>query len=231
MIIFKKIQAYLTPFQWIEVLSVIAFSAYFAVINKSDSWWYILTSFVAAVCGIFCVVLCAAGKRSQYYWGFANIAAYIVIAWISKYYGSVMLNALYYLPTQFVGLFFWNKHYNDSKDVVKSKIMKLRVTIVLLICSSFCVWLYQMFLFKLGGNATWLDSTSTIISLVANALMVLRYREQWVLWIVVDAITVVMWVIAKDLIMTTMWAVYLLNACYGLLVWTKMNHADNRVNE
>jgi nicotinamide mononucleotide transporter len=46
-----------------------------------------------------------------------------------------------------------------------------------------------------------------------------------------DFITVAMWVIAGDWIMTTMWAVYLLNACYGFYIWTKMNKADNVVNE
>ena len=229
--ILKKIRSQLTFFQWFEVIAVVGFTIYFATMNKDDSWWYILLSSIAAVCGIFCVVLCAAGKRAQYYWGFANIAAYIVIAWVSKYYGSVMLNALYYLPTQFVGLYFWNKHYNSDKESIKCKKMTIPFTIILLLTSSLCIWLYQMVLYRLGGNATWLDSASTIISLIANALMVLRYREQWILWIIVDAITVIMWILAKDWIMTTMWAVYLLNACYGLLVWTKMNHEDNQTNE
>lgn len=82
-----------------------------------------------------------------------------------------------------------------------------------------------------GGKATWLDSASTTFSLIANVLMVLRYCEQWILWIIVDVITVAMWAIAGDWIMTTMWAVYLLNACYGFAVWTNMNKVDNVVNE
>ena len=229
--VYEKIRTYLTPFQWFEVLAVIGFTVYFAVIDRENPWWYILISSVAAVCGIFCVVLCAAGKKSQYYWGFVNIAAYIVVAWMSKYYGEVMLNGLYYLPTQFVGLYFWRKHYNEDKEAVKCKRMSLRLTIGSIIVSPLCVWLYQMVLWRLGGNATWLDSASATFSLIANALMVLRYREQWALWIVVDVITVIMWVVARDWIMTTMWAVYLLNAFYGLLIWTKMNRADNVANE
>ena len=226
-----KLKNYLTPFQWFEVLAVIGFTIYFGITDTENPWWYILISSVAAICGIFCVVLCAAGKKSQYYWGFVNIAAYVVVAWISKYYGEVMLNALYYLPTQFVGMYFWKKHYNETKDVVKCKKMSIWITLLFLLGSGLCIWLYRIFLVYLGGRATWLDSASTTFSLIANALMVLRYREQWVLWIVVDIITVAMWVIAGDWIMTTMWAVYLLNACYGLLLWTKMNQADNVGNE
>ena len=67
--------------------------------------------------------------------------------------------------------------------------------------------------------------------MIANALMVLRYREQWLLWIIVDVVTVAMWVLAGDWIMTTMWSVYLLNACYGMITWTRMNRMENAVNE
>jgi nicotinamide mononucleotide transporter len=85
-----------------------------------------------------------------------------------------------------------------------------------------------MLLAALGGNAAWLDSTSTTFSVIANALMVLRYREQWLLWIIVDAVTVVMWMGTGDGIMTAMWAFYLLNAVYGYVIWTLRAAAQER---
>ncbi len=218
---FKRIKNSLTPFQWFEVLAVVGFTVYFAAIDRESSWWYLLASSVAAVCGIFCVVLCAAGKKTQYYWGFANITAYILVAWISRFYGEVMLNALYYLPTQFVGMYCWSRHYNGEQDNVQCRKMKPAATFAFVAASFLCIWLYQIFLARLGGRATWLDSASTTFSVIANGLMVLRYREQWILWIIVDVVTVVMWAIAGDWIMTTMWAVYLLNACYGLVSWSR----------
>lgn len=227
----KKIYNYLTPFQWFEVLAVTGFSTYFAITDKTNPLWYIIASFVAAVCGVFCVVLCATGKRSQYYWGFINIIAYIIVSWVSKYYGEVMLNALYFLPTQFVGMYYWGKHYNSDKNEVKSKKMRVKTMAISLVACTLCIWLYKIVLTKLGGQQTWLDSASATFSIIANALMVLRYREQWILWIVIDVITVAMWIIAGDYIMTTMWAVYLLNAFYGFYQWTKMNKISNVINE
>ena len=38
--ILKKIAAYMTPFQWFEVLGVIGFTIYFAVIDKESEMWY-----------------------------------------------------------------------------------------------------------------------------------------------------------------------------------------------
>lgn len=218
----KKIKHYLTLFQWLEVLAVIGFTIYFAIIDTTNPIWYLTVDVIAAISGIFCVVLCAAGKKSQYYWGFINIVAYIVVAWMSKYYGEVMLNGLYYLPTQFVGMYVWNKHMNKETERVKSKKMTPLHILIFVIGSIVCIWLYHLLLELLGANQTWLNSTTNTFALVANALMVLRYREQWVLWIVVDIITVIMWIIAGDWIMTSMWSVYLLNAFYGCFMWTKM---------
>lgn len=219
--VMKKVARYFTPFQWLEVLAVTGFTVYFALTDTATPWQYTLISSVAAICGVVCVVLCAAGKKAQYYWGFANILAYIVVSWIGKLYGEVMLNALYYLPTQFVGMYLWNKNYNQENETVKTKKMQLLPTLILLGATAIGIVLYRLLLMKLGGNSAWLDSTSTVISIVANALMVMRYREQWTLWIVVDVVTVIMWALNGDAIMTTMWAVYLINAFYGYINWSR----------
>lgn len=221
--IMKKLKDYMTPFQWFEVLVVVGFTIYFALSDQDNSIWYLLVDSLASICGIFCVVLCAAGKKSQYYWGFVNIVAYIVISMASKYYGQVMLNAFYYLPSQFIGLYVWNRHMNKEKGEVKSKRMSMKQIAIFLIGTIISTVLYHILLVRLGGNEAWLDSITFIISLIANALMILRYKEQWALWIVVDAITVIMWIIAGDLIMITMWSIYLLNAVYGYYMWSKMN--------
>ena len=217
-----KIRKFMTSFQWLEVIAVILFTMYFAAADKVNHFWYITISSISAICGIFCVVLCAAGNKAQYYWGFVNIFTYVIVAWMSKYYGEVMLNAIYYLPSQFIGMYFWNKHYDQKSNAVKSKKMTIPTISMSIIIIGLCIWGYRTILVLLNGNATWLDSASTAFSLIANALMIMRYREQWMLWIIVDIITVIMWVLAHDWIQTTMWSVYLLNAFYGLYKWTKM---------
>lgn len=221
-----KFVSFMTPFQWFEVLILIGFTAYFAGIDKQSSVLYLIINSLSAICGVFCVVLCAAGKRSQYYFGFVNIAAYIVIAMTSKYYGQVAINALYYLPTQFIGMYMWKKHMNENINVVKSKKMSPKQVGLYIGGTVIGIVGCQYILELLGGNQTWLDSATLMISIVANALMVLRYKEQWALWIVVDIITVTMWVLAGDLIQVSMWSVYLINAFYGLFKWSKMNKVN-----
>ena len=78
---------------------------------------------------------------------------------------------------------------------------------------------YHFVLEGLGGAMTMLDGASTVLSVFATVLMALRYSEQWFFWIVVDVITVALWCIAGDPVMIAMWAVYLVNAMYGYLMW------------
>ena len=218
----KKFVKQFNWFEWTMVLAVILFTIYFTLIDTENSLLYLIVDGIAAVSGIFCVVLCAKGKMSQYIWGLLNVIGYVIIAFINKYYGEVMLNALYYLPSQFIGYYLWNKNMNKDTNDVKGKKLDLKKSILLLLTCGLGILGYKLVLDLLGGQSTLLDSASTVISVVANLLMMLRYREQWLLWIVIDAITVIMWLIVGDYIMVTMWAVYLINAFYGYYNWSKV---------
>jgi nicotinamide mononucleotide transporter len=200
----KKFIKKFSLFEWAMLISVIGFTIYFALIDKESSLLYLIIDAIAAICGIFCVVLCAKGKKSQYIWGLINVIGYIIIAFINKYYGEVMLNALYYLPSQFIGYYLWNKHENKKTENVEGKKLNIKQTALLLVGTAISIGVYKLLLDYLGGNNTILDSASTMISIIANTLMLLRYREQWLLWIIIDIITVIMWVLMKDGIMVTM---------------------------
>ncbi|MBE6846485.1 MAG: nicotinamide mononucleotide transporter [Ruminococcus sp.] len=226
----KNIFKILSPFQWASVIIVCGFTLYFALTDTESRWYYTLLSSLAAVCGIMNVVLCAKGKKAQYYWGLVNIASYIAISAMSRLYGEVMLNTFYYIPLQFIGLYMWRKNYSNTSDTVKVRKMKLIPAIILIISTFIGICLYKYVLSVIGGNSVWLDSTSTVISIVANALMVLRYREQYLLWLVVNVVTTVMWALKGDPIMTTMWAVYAFNAVYGYYLWNKMSKESDSVS-
>lgn len=218
----KKLVKKFNLFEWGMIIAVIGFTLYFGIINTENSILYLMIDGVAAICGIFCVVLCAKGRKSQYIWGLFNVLGYVIIAWLNKYYGEVMLNALYYLPSQFVGYYLWNKHMQKDSEEVKGKKLNLKQSFIFLLFTIGGIFGYKVILDFLGGSGTLLDSASTIISVVANALMMMRYREQWLLWIIIDIITVIMWLMVGDYIMVTMWSVYLINAFYGYYNWTKM---------
>jgi nicotinamide mononucleotide transporter len=76
-------------------------------------------------------------------------------------------------------------------------------------------------------NTPYIDATSTVLSIVATFLMMWRYKEQWILYIVLNIVTIVMWAIrmangsTDGAIMILMWTAFLVNAVYGYMIWRK----------
>jgi nicotinamide mononucleotide transporter len=70
----------------------------------------------------------------------------------------------------------------------------------------------------------YLDAFTTVPALVAQILMVLAYREQWYIWIMVDVLAVVMWLRAENYCMATQYVFWCANCIYGYLKWTRESY-------
>lgn len=173
---------------------------------------------VAAICGIFSVVLCAKGKKSGFIFGLVNVVFYALISLFNAYYGEVMLNTLFYIPMNIISYFLW-KNKEDSNHNAESRALTLPQLGIGTIIVAGITYLYHLFLVSLGGSMTLLDGTTTILSIVATILMAMRYAEQWMCWIIIDIITVILWILAGNPVMIVMWAAYTINAIYGYIIW------------
>jgi len=213
---------------WEVMWLVIACITIFAL---SIYWKDTAMGIISATTGVACVVCTGKGKLSAYLFGTINVVLYAIIAYQAKFYGEVMLNILYYLPMEFYGTYVWSKHMNSETHEVQKREMKSRGKIILLISVIAGTTLYGYFLQKLGGSLPYVDALSTVVSVVAMIVSVKMYAEQWMLWIVVDVVTVIMWAIAfaqgSDSIATLlMWIVYLGNAVIMYVKWAKEAKAN-----
>jgi nicotinamide mononucleotide transporter len=89
------------------------------------------------------------------------------------------------------------------------------------------VIIYWQILTHLGGQLALIDAMSTVFSVIALIMQVARYAEQWLLWIIVNIVSVIMWIllIGKDssaVTMVVMWIAYLFNSIYGYYNWKKL---------
>lgn len=183
-------------------------------------------SIIASLTGVMCVILCGLGKVSNYFWGTVNVILYAYVAWKAKYYGDVMLNLLYYLPTNIIGWVLWAKNVNSETNEVYKKRMTWKQDIAVVIISIIGIFGYSFILKQLGGNLPLIDSMSTVLSVIAQILMIKRFAEQWVIWILVDVVSVIMWVAAlfgeeQSIAVLLMWSVYLANAIIMYVKWRK----------
>lgn len=181
---------------------------------------------MASITGVICVILCGMGKVSNYLFGTINVVLYALVAWRAKYYGDVMLNLLYYFPTNILGWIAWKKNIDQETNTVYKRRMTWKQDLILLLVSVVGVFGYGYVLRLLGGNLPFVDSMSTVLSVIAQILMIKRFMEQWVIWIVVDVVSVIMWVAAMftegaSIAVLMMWAVYLGNAVIMFIKWLK----------
>lgn len=217
---FKK----LNLIEW-SIILITSFINIFLMINDPVSNYIGL---IASITGVICVVLTAKGHIACYIFGTINILAYIYISFEAKYFGELMLNGIYYLPMQFYGMKMWKQNLSEQNNIVKGKIMSKSLFAKWAIISVLGVIILTGILNYLNGNLPILDSMSTIFSLVAMWLSIKMFKEQWILWIIIDVITVIMWVYAfikgepNSMAMVIMWIAYLINAFYGYLNWTKL---------
>ncbi len=180
----------------------------------------------ASLTGVVCVILCGLGKVSNYLFGTVNVILYAIVAYKAKYYGDVMLNVLYYFPTNIIGWVLWEKNLGTENNTVVKKRMTVKQDIIVGTVSVAAVFGYSCLLKMLGGNLPLVDSMSTVFSVIAQILMIKRFAEQWVVWIAVDIVSVIMWVAAlftegASIAVLLMWSVYLGNAVIMFVKWMK----------
>lgn len=196
------------------------------IIGLSIYWNDTLMGIISAVTGVICVICTGKGKLSAYLFGVVNCVLYAIISYEAKLYGETMLNALYYVPMQFVGFYIWNKNMNEKTHEVKKIHMKNKTRLLYLFLIIIATIGYGYLLKYLGDAMPFVDSFTTVSSVFAMIISVKMYAEQWWIWIAVDVFSVYMWwcnfTSGSDNIATLlMWAVYLGNAIIMCIKWEK----------
>ncbi len=214
---------------WLSLFTLINIYLFF---SWGDTW----IGLTASLTGMLCVVLTAKGKMSSFYWGLINILAYSYVAYQSAYYGDVGLNLLYFLPMTFVGIYYWKNNLNNKEEnkTVLVKSLSWNHKLIWFIGSLIALYFLGLFLKMIQGTLPFVDSTTTIFSIVATILLTRRFTDQWFYWILVDIWSIVMWayIFLRDgnqVSMLVMWTAYLVNAVYGYYNWRKLERKQKRV--
>ena len=181
---------------------------------------------VSGVSGIICNVFVSKGKISNYFFGLIFAYTYFYISLGANFLGEMNTTLYVYIPAQFIGYFLWkaNMQKEQNSDAVIAKALTVNGWIGLIAFLVIGTLLFVEILNYYGGSSTGLDGLSTIIVVAAQALMVLRYREQWLLWIVLNIISILLW--ADNTSMYVMYSAYLLNSLYGYYNWSKLQKAS-----
>ena len=203
-------------------LSTAFLAMIFCTILFHDSKIALLSGFF----GIMYTVFAGKGKVDCFYFGLCGSSLYAFLAFKNALWGNMLLYLLYYIPMQTLGIFRWKKHLDKSSDlIIKSKLSTSERLIyggITLIVTALTVYLLHI----AGDKNPLLDGITTIFSITGMILTVGRKFEQWVIWIIVNGISAVMWYMVlfggeKVYSTVIMWTVYLIFAIVFFFQWKK----------
>ena len=146
----------------------------------------------SAVTGTLYTMFAGKGKISCYIFGIFNTAAYGYIAFSQKIYGDMMLNWAIYLPMMFAGIILWQRKRDAQHTVIKAS-LNWKMRLILFVLNIAAIAAYAAVLRYLEARQPVIDSCTTILSVTAMLLTLKRCIEQWLLWTVVNLLSVVMW--------------------------------------
>lgn len=208
-------------YEAIGLFAVLVFIFANAVILKDSP-----VAVVSAVCGILYTIIAGKGKVSCYFFGLAGSGCYSWLSFQNALWGNLFLYLFYYIPMEILGIFKWRKHLKkDTQEIVKIKLSREeRIKLAF-----FCLLLSAVLcgiLFVFHDKNPLFDGITTVLSVAGMYLTVKRAIEQWIIWMLVNGLSFLMWLElvlhgAKTFSTLIMWGVYFIFAIYFYIVWRK----------
>lgn len=201
---------------------VLIFQTVAWLINKEGLFMLVLT-----LSSSLNLVLGAKGKIAGLYFAILNSLLYAINCFSIPLYGEIMYNLLYSIPVSATAIFMWKKNSASSGEV-KFRTMTPQFAIGTIVVTIAGTLIYSRILEWMGGNFAFMDSLTTVVSVIASMLYLLRYSEQWLMWVIVNALSIVMWIIVlmsgdqSAILIIIMKCVNLCNSSYGYWNWRKI---------
>ena len=190
------------------------------MLNYISLHWF---EIIAATLGIIAIYFQI--KVKPFYWIISLVVSsmYIVVYFSAKLYADMSMQ-FYYVGMSIYGLYVWlsGNNNSDKKTIPISKIKNLKswIIIVLISALSFIIIGYILKNFT-DSNVPWWDSFTTSLSFVATWMLARKKIENWLVWIVVDATSVALYIYKQLYPTTILFIVLTLLAIVGYFQWKR----------
>ena len=170
-------------------------------------------------------------KQNIWCWpvGFITSALYIYVFFVTKFYADMGLQ-VYYLIVSVYGWSYWmfgakskkQDNLKITKTNVKLGIYLLLATIVLFVIISYVLVNYT------DSEIPYWDAFTTAASFVATWMLARKIIEHWIIWIIVDSVSLGLYIYKGLYLTVILFAVYTVLAILGYIEWKK--ELKNKLN-
>jgi nicotinamide mononucleotide transporter len=198
------------------------------LVNSLLEWWHQLSwlEIIAVITGLVCVYLAAI--NNIWNWPVAIISTVITIyVMATRALYADMLQYTYLTIINIYGWIIWSsrKDSGDKRPVMrisrKQIIYTLLAVVLITPALGFMLITFAARLHYQPPAFPYLDSFCTVVSLAAQVLMARKVLENWLIWVFVDIIYVVIYSV-KDLeAYAFMFVIYIVLAIKGYVDWRR----------
>lgn len=225
---FKEFIKSFTPYQIIYLCSVLLIVVLFCIFLPEEMLEDMSNPFVVA-CSVIAVVanpICELLISKQSKWNFIVSIVCIelteaVLYFSLGYYSVALVSVIFWIPIDIASFVNWNKH-PDEKEEILTKVKMLTwwqdlIMIAAIVAFGFGVG-YILTLIP-GAEDTYLDAFVSAVGMANGILLLLRYNEQWIAWIITLILEAVLYIISGSYFMLITVAAMMVNTIYGFVKW------------
>ena len=230
----KKSFESLKWYEWLMMAAMVLIAAYAMITafvdpaSSSNPPWLTILNFISAVCGVVCIFFCAKANISNFAFGLVNTVVYTIYLAYWHIWGTMCLEVFLYFPINIISWIVWARHRDElEREKTKAKKLTAAQDASVLVVVAAATVVYHAILVRVGGNVAWLDAATVSIGIIATILEMLRYREQYVLWLITDVVAVAMFIQHFDAVYLTKKSIYLIMAVIGLINWCKLQRRND----
>lgn len=193
---------------------------------------------IGTLAGLLCIWLASLEKISNYAFGLINVTLFAIIFFQIHLYASLLLQ-LFFFAANIYGWYAWSRQNSQQEAELQIRWLPLPKAIAWLVACVVAIGLMTVYInpvfayltriavmvmSSLGLNVTqpelqpdafpfW-DSCMMVLSIAAMILMTRKYVENWLLWVIINVISVV--IFARQ-------GVYAMSLEYLLLTFIALN--------
>lgn len=186
-------------------------------------------SILLVVCSIITVIsnpLCELLISKQSKWNFVIDFFLIevpelVICLYFKWYAIAATIMLFWMIIDVISFIRWNKHpdVEDENLTVVKRLKPWQSALVVLGIAVFGLVVGKLLQFVPGASDTYFDAFASAVGMANGILLLLRYSEQWIAWLITTVIYLIMDINAKAYILLIGEIAMLVNTIYGICKW------------
>lgn len=173
---------------------------------------------MATIAGLLNIYLAARVNIWNWFFGIIMVSLYTIIFYHVKLYADMSLQGVYFI-LQFYGIYQWlfggMKH--SALPVTKATI-EIYFTATMLTTAIFLTIAYLLHRYTDSTTVT-IDAFTTALSLVAQWMMCKKWLENWWLWMIVDAISIKMYIFKHLYLTAGLYGVFFIVCVYGYYAW------------